>query len=428
MHKTKLLLILFLFTSSFLHAQQNKLFSEAYSLMQKSLFGEAVVKLKESLKENPNHAPTNSNLALCLEKLKKYDEAVQVWRRYERISKTPGGKIQQHIMLIGKMKEILPNLTKGNPTSVMGTISQILKDPYPESIIKLDCATSLAHYYYIKNKYSESYSLYSQAISQYRNYFVDEEALYEYANLLLKEKKKYLEAAKIYKDILIRPKRKKADVTDLLAECYKNKAEDYEKEGKEKPARLMYERILIETPSSKYAEVAKSKVGDIVKSVDKIKERADILYEAGKYNEALPLYKDLRTESTDLDIIQYAMFQTAQCISTQRKYKEAIKLFHEAIRKYPKGEYADDALFRAACLLGGLMKKYDLALKEWGLLLSKYPNSEYADEAYFDIGRIYKSNLKDKRKAYQAFTRLIKKCPDSPWVPLAKHEIAEMKK
>ncbi len=46
--------------------------------MQKNLFEEAVVRLKESLKENSNHAPTNSNLAFCLEKLKQYDEVVQV--------------------------------------------------------------------------------------------------------------------------------------------------------------------------------------------------------------------------------------------------------------------------------------------------------------------------------------------------------------
>ena len=161
-------LILLFLVPSFVYAQSDKLFSEAYSLMQKSLFDEAVVKLRESLKENPNHAPSNSNLAICLEKLKQYDEAVQVWRMYERVSQGTGGKIQQHIMLIGKMKEILPNLTKGNPTPVLGTISEILKDPYSESITKLDCATYLAHYYYLKKQFPESISLYSQALGQYR--------------------------------------------------------------------------------------------------------------------------------------------------------------------------------------------------------------------------------------------------------------------
>lgn len=408
----------------------NSSFSEGYQLMQNSMFEDAAVKFQESLRQEPNNLSAMSSLAMCLEKLKRYDDAIQVWRRYDQMK--PSGKIlYEHIALIGQMKAIAPALQKGDIGSVMPALNQILKDPFKDSIITLDAATALAHAYYSQNKFSEAYSVYNQLITRYPVYLMDDVGVYEYAKLLTSIEKKYLEAVTYLKELSSRAKLtlNRDDIIDLIAENYKNEAERIEKSSdkdKDKKARLLYEKIVLECSTSKYADIARSKVGNIVQSVENLKENADLLYKEERYAEALLLYQRLASNSNNPNIIQYAMFQTAQCISTQGKYGEAVKLFHEAVRKYPEGEYSDDCLLRAACLLGGLMGKPELALKEWGILIERYPDSEYIDEAYFDIGIIYKRSLKDYRKAVKAFQKVIKDYPESPWVNLAKHEIMEM--
>ena len=109
------------------------------------------------------------------------------------------------------------------------------------------------------------------------------------------------------------------------------------------------------------------------------------------------------------------------------KYKSAVKQFHDMVRKYPKGEYADDAIMSAACLLSGSMNQLDLALKEWAYFLAHYSKSEYADDGCFLIGQIHKRK-KNYKKAYQAYAYLIKKYPDSPWIRLAGEEMQKIKR
>jgi tetratricopeptide (TPR) repeat protein len=423
--KKLVLFIVLLFAPVLVYGGQDRLFSEAYLLMQESRFEEAAAKLEESLKIDPSHAPSNSNLALCLEKLKRYEEAVQVWRRYERIAPGRRGEIQQHIMLIGKMKEILPNLTQGNPMPVMGTISEILRDPYPESIIKLDCATYLAGYYYGKKQYVESFSLYSQAISQYRNYFVDEQALGEYAQLL-SERKEYLAAAQLYRDILSRPGRETKDAAELLAECYKKQAEVYEKEGKEREALLMYERILVETPNSKYAGEARSKAGDIAESAEKQKEAGDLFFAEGEYPKAIRHYRSVIENAKDRELISYARFQTGRSISSMRRYSDAVGAFYGIAREMPESSYADDALIEVGCLLAGVMNQPEQAIKVFGLVIRMYPEGGRVDDAIFYTGYTYRHRLNNPRQAYRLFAELVKKHPESPWAVRAREEMEGM--
>ncbi len=82
-------------------------------------WAEAVADLRAALKADPDFAPAAFNLALCLEKLERFDEAREVWRNYlqmldrvqERIKRGVASdaeaalekaRVQQHLDLLGK--------------------------------------------------------------------------------------------------------------------------------------------------------------------------------------------------------------------------------------------------------------------------------------------------------------------------------------
>lgn len=417
-------LLLFLFSAQTAQAS----FSQGYALLQKGQFNQAANVFQQAIQQNPNDAPSLSSLAMCLEKLKRYDEATQAWRRYDRL-KPSQGRINQHILLLGKMKQILPAL-KENPLSASSTISAILKDPYPQSIIRLDCLLTLGHYYYARKQFSQSFSLYAQAVSSYPRYFLDDLPFSEYGHLLKNEKKKFLEAAKVYKEIITRPQLtiNRDDLIDSLAESYKLQAEEYEKQKKEKQAKTMYEKILLEAPLSKYADLARSKVGDIVESVGKMRENADAYFEAGEYQKALNLYKLVLANSESKEKSGYARFRIALSLAWMNKFREALKAYHNLVREMPNNQYADDALVNAGCLLAGVLKKPEYAIKEFGIVLQRYPKGDMVDDAIYYAAYTYMRILKDNRKAYKGYLKLIRGYPDSPWVVRAKENIEEMKR
>ncbi|MCX8035795.1 MAG: tetratricopeptide repeat protein [Candidatus Sumerlaeia bacterium] len=82
-------------------------------------WAEAVADLRAALKADPDFAPAAYNLALCLEKLERFDEAREAWRNYLKIldrvqDRTKRGvatdaeaahekaRVQQHLESLGK--------------------------------------------------------------------------------------------------------------------------------------------------------------------------------------------------------------------------------------------------------------------------------------------------------------------------------------
>ena len=418
--------ILTVLYSSAYSAESSRSFFEGYNLMQKGMYSQAVSKFREAIKESPEYAPTYTNLAKCHEFLKQYSDAIPILRKAARLIPRDTKKIQRHIVLLGEMKQVLPYISKGDIKSAMPVLGRVIRDPYKNSFIRLDALCYLSHYFYTINSYDNAQQMAETAIKSYSLNFIPAQTLYEYADVLKSHGKNYVQAVKIYISLGQKANSpySKVDLENLVAECYLGIA----KESKdEKVKKAMYERIVIQCPNSRYAAEARKKVGDIIEKVKRLKEDADVQFDIGSYAAALPIYRKIYTDYGNTDTAQYAMYCVGKCLANSGKYKSAVKQFHELVRKYPKGEYADDALMGAGCLLSGLMKQLDLALKEWAYFLAHYPKSEYADDAYFDIGRIYTAK-KNYKKAYQAYVYLLKKYPDSPWIRLVREEMLKIKR
>ena len=107
-----------------------------------------------------------------------------------------------------------------------------------------------------------------------------------------------------------------------------------------------------------------------------------------------------------------ATLRAGDCLFKRNQYKDAVGFYDEAINsKYPGFEYA---LFQKAIIEGlrGNTTDKILALEN---LIDRYPKSEYADNALYQLGITYQE-IKQSTKANDAFRKLVSDYPNSDLV------------
>jgi len=114
----------------------------------------------------------------------------------------------------------------------------------------------------------------------------------------------------------------------------------------------------------------------------------EILFRAGEYAKALPLYEQRVKAGANPELAAHALFQMGQCLTGLQKYKEAVTRFDAVVKQFPFSTWADDALLRKGCLQAGVLKQGGAAIETWDSLIRQYPRSERIPEARFDTGMI----------------------------------------
>jgi len=141
--------------------------------------------------------------------------------------------------------------------------------------------------------------------------------------------------------------------------------------------------------------------------------------------------------------------QEVQKTLEEKNYKEAVNIYSQLIRAYPKSPDAPKAYFNLGMVYFGnlndqnkaeqvwerLVRKYpgfdlereffayaqetqdqknpQLAIKVYAEILKYFPASSKRDKASFLIGFVYSEQLKDYPKAKEAFEKFIKEYPQS---------------
>lgn len=101
----------------------------------------------------------------------------------------------------------------------------------------------------------------------------------------------------------------------------------------------------------------------------------------------------------------------------QGKYSEASRLFAGFVRKYPSGEYVDNATY----WLGEsyyVTQNYKIALQTFQQLMSQFPNSGKASDALLKIGYCHQE-LGDRARAAETLRSVIQRFPQTPVARLA---------
>lgn len=112
----------------------------------------------------------------------------------------------------------------------------------------------------------------------------------------------------------------------------------------------------------------------------------------------------------------------ADLLVRQRKYSEALALFESVARRFASTPLLDDAMIR----IGDLhlrLNKPDSALAVFGRIVNDIPTSVLRDQAQMKIGEVYEGRLKDKKKAIEAYEAVLANYPTSLFVEEARKRI-----
>ncbi len=143
-------------------------------------------------------------------------------------------------------------------------------------------------------------------------------------------------------------------------------------------------------------------------------------------NDALALLAFLQ-ENTSTTPAALKAFATADFVARQRRNGEAIPMFLEVLKTYPRALLADDALLRVGRLQAEAGRYAD-ALATYERLLTDFKESSIAlDRARFSAAEILQFGLRDRAGAITAYERLLAEYPGSLLVTLARKRIRDLR-
>jgi cellulose synthase operon protein C len=116
------------------------------------------------------------------------------------------------------------------------------------------------------------------------------------------------------------------------------------------------------------------------------------------------------------------MYASAELLSRQHKYTEAVALLNDILKRFPSSLMLDDALM----FIGNLYRsagQYQQALAAYQRLSDEYPESIYSDQALFNAAELYQTRLSAKEKAVNLYELFLEHFPNSLLVNEARKRI-----
>lgn len=142
---------------------------------------------------------------------------------------------------------------------------------------------------------------------------------------------------------------------------------------------------------------------------DALNRIGDCCFNARQFAEATKSYEKVAALNTDGS--DYAMFQQGYSLGLMKQLDAKIKVLQQLANKYPKSDYADDALYEIARVQMAQEKSAE-AVKSYETLLNKYPRSNLARSASLERAMAYR-NMHDYNNAITAYKHTIEHYPAS---------------
>ena len=120
------------------------------------------------------------------------------------------------------------------------------------------------------------------------------------------------------------------------------------------------------------------------------------------------------------------LLKLAQEYEAQENFNEAVKTYDEQLDDYPEGQYADEAIERAAFIYYNNIHDFKKAVEYHERLIKDYPDSEFVGRARFMIGFIYANNLKNYELAKQYYNEFIELHPENELTESVKWELEHL--
>lgn len=167
---------------------------------------------------------------------------------------------------------------------------------------------------------------------------------------------------------------------------------------------------------------------------------ADAQFDSGNYIEAAASYEDFRKLHPTHEKAPYALYRLGLCYfnqitgidTDQTPVANALLTFQSFLRQYPTSEYADEARqkidtcetkqFQHEIYVGRFYfrtEKYAAAIQRLEEALAKFPRNAYGDEALYYLGEAYLLTGQ-KSKGRETFVRLTNDYSSSRFIEKAK--------
>ena len=138
---------------------------------------------------------------------------------------------------------------------------------------------------------------------------------------------------------------------------------------------------------------------------DALNRLGDCLFSSRQFDDAVATYeRAIRFGNYATD---YALFQQGYALGLLHRYPEKIQKMGQLSSRYPRSDYADDALYETARAHLQLDQNEE-AIKMYTRILGQYPNSNKAAKAALELSMTYRT-LKQYDKAIQAYKNTIQK-------------------
>jgi TolA-binding protein len=143
-------------------------------------------------------------------------------------------------------------------------------------------------------------------------------------------------------------------------------------------------------------------------------ERANCLFNQGKYLEALDAYEKYVKDYPEEENAAEALYNSALCYYRMQYYTQAIQAWKELIQNYKSSEKCFHAAYRIADTYFRT-GKYSKSIKAYQEIINRFPESKGIEEAFFKIGLCYFNDNKDQ-ETIKAIKTFIFKFPNDPRV------------
>lgn len=203
------------------------------------------------------------------------------------------------------------------------------------------------------------------------------------------------------------------------------------------------------TPTTTKEEVGeKPKTAGVEQTEDELLQKAKETFEAKNYQQAIALFKDFlkkfpkRDSTSGSNFAHYAQLKIAESFYYQQKFPEALKEYKKVVTDYPESKYVDYALYSIGWCNYRTGNDED-AISSFERLLKEYPKSKYVDSSQKAVEKIKleynekkakellataKSLYAEKknREAKNNLKEVLDKYPQSEVVAEAKELLAEI--
>jgi len=150
------------------------------------------------------------------------------------------------------------------------------------------------------------------------------------------------------------------------------------------------------------------------KKLDARMRLADCYFINRNYSSAGKIYQEIFKSGKAIPNADYAYFQYAQSLFKAEKFGEAINEFNALRAKYPRSQYADQALY----FIGWIhfqQAKYNEAIESYKNVMSAYPKTPLGALLEYSIGDAY-YNLGSYDAAIESYTKVLNSYPSSSYV------------